>query len=181
MRWLSLMMAVAVGGAVGGCVSERPGPPEGGGGGPAYQAERRPDPYEARRHMAQALVSASRVNAAVVRDDWTEALTSLEALRGDLRLAARRGNLDQQTRVIALDGRAIAVARARERRSPAALAFTGELVRDLVAYHDAYAWGPAQAAADRAGGGGGAIPAPSVTIAPPPLPVATPLMDPIIP
>ena len=104
--------AAAVAGALGGCVADRADEGTGGGGGMAYQAERRPDAYAARRHMAQALVESARMNAALVREDWTEASIALEALRGDLRLAARRGTLDQQTRAIALEGRAIAVAAA---------------------------------------------------------------------
>lgn len=179
MRGMRAIAALAVAGALGGCVTDRSADQRGGGGGPVYQAARQPDAFAARRHMAQALVDAGRVNAALVRDDWLEAELSLEAARGDLRLASLRGTLDQQTRAIALEGRAIAVAGAIGRRSPAALAFTGQLIRDLVAYHDAYAWGPAQAAAERTGGGGGA--APDVEIAPPPLPAPTPLFDPVIP
>ena len=180
MRWTIYVVAAALLGTLGACVADRGDEARGGGGGPAYQADRRPDAFEARRHMAQALVDMARVNAALVREDWGDAAAALEAARGDLRLAGRRGTLDQQTRVIALEGRAIAVASAIDRRSPAALAYAGQLVRELVAYHDAYAWGPAQAGADRAGGGGGYVP-PAVEIAPPAVPMASPFMEPVIP
>ncbi len=178
MRWMTAIAALAVVGTLGGCKTDQAEEPRGGGGGPVYQADRRPDAFEARRHMAQVLVDASRLNAALVREDWSAATESLEATRGYLRLAAKRGTLDQQTRVIALEGRALAVASAIDRRTPAALAYTGQLIRDLVAYHDAYAWGPARATASRPGGGGGGG-APNVEIAPPPLP--DPIIEPIIP
>lgn len=181
MRWTRAVVALAVAGALGACVADGPEEGGGGGGGMVYQADRRPDAYAAKRHMAQALVESARLNAALARDDWTEAGIALDALRGDLRLAARRGTLDQQTRAIALEGRAIAVATALTGHERATVPLAGQLVRDLVAYHDIYAWGPAQAMVERQGGGGGA---PDVRIAPPPVPgtQAPPMMgDPVIP